>query len=482
MPHARRSTLLVIIGLLLALSACTTSGPALEIGIIADRSTVLGEPLTVSVSVTGAASAAISVSATSSDQNVVPNAGLTASGAGTPFTLTITPSATTTGSATITVTATAGGKSATRAFDVTVAQPFAGPGTELKGLNSEVVGASVAVSSDYLVTGGDEYAYVFWRVGDQWQPMAKLIASDAGAGQGFGGSVAVSGDVIVVGSDTHGGGAAYVFERVGNAWTEVKKLVDPVAAISDSFGRSVAIDGGYIVVGAQNDEYDSVKSGSAFVFTKQDVGGWSLYGKLGPTDPVADDVFGEDVDIDGEYLIVGNYGGNTNGDEAGQATIFRLEASVWAEDDELDPVELEAGDQFGTTVAISGQYALVGAGNDDEAGNDAGAAYVFHRAAGGWSQVDKLLPPNPAPFESFGNSVALDYPYAVIGAYNDDDPVSRAGSAYVFRHDGTEWHLVAELDAPTPTADLHFGYRVDVAGEYLAATTGDGPKLVTFQR
>lgn len=471
---------LLILAALLTLAACDT-GAKHAISVITDQTTTLGEPLTVPVTITGATSA--TVTATSSDQTIVPDVNIDVTGSGTDYTLTITPSATTSGTATITVSAAANGKSVTRAFDVAVEQPFVGSEAELKGLNNEVIGEAVAVSEDYLVAGGIEYAYVFWRVDDEWKPMAKLTASDAGPGQFFGNSVAVSGDVIVVGSDRHGGGAAYVFERVGNSWTEVDKLVDPLPELQDSFGRSVAIDRDTIVVGAQGDENQGVDSGSVFVFTKQDLGGWSLWGKLGPVDPVDSDTLGEEVDIDGTYLIAGNYGHDTpTVDAAGSATIYRLDGGVWTIDDTLSPGELEAGDHFGISVAISGEYALVGSVNDDDAGLNAGAVYVYHRGDSGWTEVDKLTADNAAEHEAFGYNVALDYPYAVVGAYNDDEPVSRAGSAYVYRHDGTTWHLVAELDAPEPKVEERFGWDVDVAGEHLVVMGGEGPIVVAFRR
>ncbi len=474
----RRIRPLVATGLLLALSAC---GSTLTFVPIGDQTVTLGEPVLISVTIVGAQSA--SVNAISSNQNVVPNANIVVTGSDATYDVTITPTSTVTGTTTITITAVAGAATATRSFRFTVREPFTGSGQEVNGTGGELVGSAVAVTWDLLVAGGNEYAFVYSWAGDHWQVMQRLTASDAGPGQNFGGSVAVWGDVIVVGSDTHGGGAAYVFERTGDSWAEVAKLVDHSPATQDRFGRSVAVIGDTVVVGAQGDENEGVTSGSVFVFTKQDVGGWSLWGKLGPQNPIVSDTLGEDVDLDYGHIIAGNYGHNAPGhDNAGSATIYILSGDVWTVDDTLSPTELEASDHFGVSVAISGEYALVGAPNDDDAGLNAGAVYVYHRGVSGWTEVDKLTPANAAPHEAFGYTVALDYPYAVVGAYNDNEPVSRAGSAYVYRHDGAIWHVVAELDAPEPKVEERFGWDVDIAGMHLVASGGEEPNVVGFYR
>src|SRR5690606_26653741 len=110
-----------------------------------------------------------------------------------------------------------------------------------------------------------------------------------------------------------------------------------------------------------------------------------------------------------------------------------------------------------------------------------GAAYVFHRGTEGWSLLDKLVPPDANDHEGFGYRVSLSFPYAVIGAMNDDEPLENAGAAYVFRYDGAEWFLVAELGSPTPVAGGGFGWDVAVADEFvIVSSLGASESVAVF--
>lgn len=486
----RRIVTLSVLTALLALTACTggSGGPAL--GLIADQQTTLGEPIEVQPVIVSNVPDTVTLSASSSNEQVVADAGLVVSGAAANRTLTITPSSTVTGTATVTVTVQDARGQSSRQFAVTVAAPFEQPGEQLLPAEvGDLVGTSVAISDKYAVVGGFEFVYVFERVADEWVEMQKLgFTAQNGIAINFGGAVDVDGERIIVGADGdyEGGdhaGAAFIFELIGGSWVEVKKLTDTLPADFDSFGRSVAIHGDYAFVGAQNDSQNGIQSGSVFVFQDMEIGGWGLLSILTPADAQEDDVFAESVDADGGLLIVGNYGDPARGIEAGSANIFELQNFVWTEVIELAPVELDAGDQFGLSVAIGGNYALVGSYNDDDEGANAGAAYVFHDSGNGWQQVDKLYAPDPTDNDAFGASVDLSYPYAVITAAGDDDPATNAGSVFVFRHDGTTWHLVADLESPAPVASGGFGWDVATNGEFVIASAFNSPRLTAvFER
>src|SRR5690606_2115084 len=122
-------------------------------------------------------------------------------------------------------------------------------------------------------------------------------------------------------------------------------------------------------------------------------------------------------------------------------------------------------------------HALVGAWNDDDGGSNAGAGDVFHAGGTGWQQTTKLTADDAAVNDSFGRSVALDMPYAVIGAETDSGALGNAGAVYVFRFDGTTWHQVAKLASPTPAADAVFGWDVGIAGEHVIASQFGAPQL-----
>ncbi|HJM10187.1 MAG TPA: FG-GAP repeat protein, partial [Candidatus Marinimicrobia bacterium] len=95
------------------------------------------------------------------------------------------------------------------------------------------------------------------------------------------------------------------------------------------------------------------------------------------------------------------------------------------------------GDNFGRSVAISGDYAIAGAPYDDDGGTNSGSAYIFKRSGTEWSQEDKIVASDPAANDVFGISVAISGDYAIVGAHNDDDGGSSSVSAYIMKRRGT---------------------------------------------
>jgi uncharacterized repeat protein (TIGR01451 family) len=225
-------------------------------------------------------------------------------------------------------------------------------------------------------------AYVFVRSGSNWAEQAKLTASDAAAGDNFGISVAISGDTAVVGAfgdNTDAGdlsGSAYVFVRPGSNWAEQAKLTASDAAASDSFGYSVAIDGDTAVVGAPNDSDAGYKSGSAYAFARSG-SSWTEQAKLTAPDAAEFDEFGTSVAVSDDTAVVGAFGDSDAGNSSGSAYVFVRSGSSWTEQAKLTASDAAANDQFGFSVAISGDTAVAGAPNDNEAAFAAGAAYVL---------------------------------------------------------------------------------------------------------
>src|SRR5690606_10651679 len=129
----------------------------------------------------------------------------------------------------------------------------------------------------------------------------------------FGGAVAVDGETIVIGAPRDaqfvtGGGAAYVFELVAGTWVEVLKLTDPVPEVDDAYGTAVAIEGTYAAVGVIRDSQDGIASGSVFMYQHTELTGWSLLAKVRSAVPEAGDQFGSAVAMDAARLVVGSPG------------------------------------------------------------------------------------------------------------------------------------------------------------------------------
>jgi len=344
-------------------------------------------------------------------------------------------------------------------------------------------GTSVAVSGEVAIVGarwdddaglGSGSAYVFQRDeggADNWGEVAKLIASDAAADDRLGTSAAVSGGVAIVGASHHNGvntdtGSAYVFQRdEGGAdnWGEVAKLTASDTAFGDLFGGAVSINGDTAIVGADRKGNDT---GSAYVFQRDEGGAdnWGEVVKLIASDAALGDFFGDSVAVSGELAIVGAPGGDS-------AYIFQRDeggADNWGEVVKLIASDAAEGDAFGTSVALNGEVAIVGASNNDDAGNASGSAYVFQRDEGGadnWGEVAKLMASDAAVDDKFGTSVAVSSELAIVGSPFAED---NSGTAYVFQRDeggADNWGEVEKLTASDAALGDFFGDSVAVSGE-----------------
>ncbi|MEW6073444.1 MAG: FG-GAP repeat protein [Planctomycetota bacterium] len=312
-------------------------------------------------------------------------------------------------------------------------------------------------------------AYVFVRSGTLWSQQAKLHAAGGAAQDEFGRNVAVSGDTALVGAhldDDVGpeAGAAYVFVRSGTAWSQQAKLLAPGGAALDQFGWGVALDGDTALVGAHADDDQGSYSGSAYVFVRSGTT-WSQQAKLLASDGDNDHWFGYAVSIDGDTALVGAWGDDDFGSLSGSAYVFERSGTDWTEKAKLLAADGAAGDYFGFGVSLDGDTALIGAAGDDVGGPWRGSAYVFARTAGIWSQQAKLLAADGAPYDEFGASVSLAGDRALVGSYLDDDFGTDSGAAYVFVRSGTAWSQQAKLLPADGAAGDEFGKGVALAGD-----------------
>ena len=308
--------------------------------------------------------------------------------------------------------------------------------TASDGAASDRFGSSVSISGDHAVVGahgdndngyGSGSAYIFERTGTGWHQASKLTAN---GGFAFGWSVSLSNDCAIVGSP-QGSGAAYIFERSGATWRQVAKLTASDGSASDSFGWSVSISDDYVIVGAIAADAKGDRSGAAYVFERRDAN-WHQAAKLTASDGSALDWFGYSVSISAGHAVVGAYGNDDHGDESGSAYVFGRKATGWSQVTKLTASDGAASDYFGMSVSISGDYAIVGAYRDDDKGFGSGSVYVFERSGARWDEVFKLTARDGAPTDGFGWPVSLCGDYAIVGAYNNDDSGESSGSAYIF--------------------------------------------------
>jgi len=354
--------------------------------------------------------------------------------------------------------------------------------TASDGAVGDYFGYSVSVSGDYAVVGardddngsGSGSAYVFVRSGATWTQQQKLAATDGAASDYFGWSVSIAGDYAIVGAygnDDKGSnsGSAYVFVRSGMTWTQQQKFMASDGAAGDHFGFFVSISGDYAVVGAPG---AGSNQGSVYVFVRSEMT-WTQQQKLTATDGAASDYFGWSVSVSGDYAVVGARD-DDNGSGSGSAYVFVRSGATWTQQQKLTATDGAWDDRFGHSVSISGDYAVVGAFNDGDKGSYSGSAYVFVRSGVMWTQQQKLTASDGAAIDRFGRIVSISGDYAVIGAYSKN---SETGSAYMFVRSGVTWTQQIKLTASDGAAGDYFGASVSVSGDYvIVGAYGDDDK------
>jgi hypothetical protein len=376
-------------------------------------------------------------------------------------------------------------------------------------------GISVAISVDYAIVGANTEdedasggetlanagaAYIFKNIEGTWTHVQKIVASDRSISASFGGSVAISGNYAIVGAhyedeDANGSatlasaGAAYIFKNIEGTWTQVNKIVASDRAATDYFGKAVAISGDYAIIGAHAEDEDAnggatlSSAGSAYIF-KNIEGNWTQVNKVVASDRAANDFFGYSVAISGDFAIVGamqekeDANGNFTFTDAGSAYIFKNITGNWTQVQKIVASDRAAGDYFGISVAISSDYAIVGAEYEDHDENggatlsSAGSAYVFKSNAGIWSQVQKIVASDRGINDTFGYSVAISNNYVIVGARTEDEDVSggatlaETGSAYIFKNVTGVWTQVNKIVASDRGAGDWFGRSVAISGDY----------------
>ena len=316
----------------------------------------------------------------------------------------------------------------------------------------------------------------------------------------FGTSVSVAGNVLVVGTQMHGGnGFAYIYEKnESNSWVHVATFTGP--EFRSYFGASVATNGNTVVIGAyQHDASQGASSGSAWIYEKNTSNNWVQVAIL--EGDSAFDHFGESVDIDGNVMVIGSYYDNDMAPDSGSAYVYeKNESNDWVKVAKLMATDGSAGDQFswGTKgVAVSGNVIVIGSWLKDATATNSGAAYVFEKnTSNTWVHIAQLLPDNYGQSRDngnaddwFGYSVAVSGNVVVIGAYmydSNQQPDWNDGAAYVFeKNQSNDWVQVARLTHPDMERNGYFGSSVSISGNTIivgAYKTGNTGAVYVFQK
>lgn len=233
-------------------------------------------------------------------------------------------------------------------------------------------------------------------------------------------------------------------------WRQTTKLTASDSDGNDFFGQSVALDGPLAVIGAYQDEDpNGFKGGSVYVFAQED-GRWGEEAKLAPSDGGPEKEFGLDVATSGETAVISAWNDdNDNGERAGAAYVFTRADGTWTETAKLTASDGAEGHRFGKGVSIDGDTLVAcspGIHDPFEGGRGVGAAYVFTRSGDTWREEAQLMADDGDEGDIFGDNSAIDGDTVVIGAYGDWDPNGEfGGSAYVFTREGDGWSQQAKL-------------------------------------
>ena len=266
-------------------------------------------------------------------------------------------------------------------------------------------------------------AYIIQRLGTGvWSEEAVLAPGELKAEDGFGSSVAIHGTIAAVGSPGDDGenctsdcnmGAVYVYRKDGGEWVQDIKLTPPGTENNVFFGTSVSIHSDRILIGAPG----KGDGGSAYVYALEGLN-WTLEAILEARDTGSGDDFGQSVSLLGELALIGSPD-NENSDlgRSGSAYLYEFDGSRWLPVQELMASDGANGDDFGASVALSSGYLIIGSPFDDnEFGVNAGSAYLFENSTGDWVESNKLMADESDLSDAFGSSVSISESYAVVGS------------------------------------------------------------------
>jgi hypothetical protein len=303
--------------------------------------------------------------------------------------------------------------------------------------------------------------------GSALEPVADLVAWDGGPGNQFGYAVNVSGDVAVVGANQDNdlgsnSGSAYIFRFDGSSWVQEQKILASDGETGDMFGLDVDISGDVLVVGAPRDDDAAGTAGAMYIF-RYDGESWVEEQKIVPFDGESWDAFGSKVGISGNRVITGSMDDDA-GYNAGAVYLYRFNGDEWVFEDKFVGSDTTPNDYFGADVSIDGPVAMVGAYGDE-------SAYIFRRVSGEWIEEAKLVADDGGTHDEFGRAVDLDGPLAVVGSRNHNNSgtglLDGHGAAYVYRFAGGNWGFDTKLEDENGAAWDKLGHAVAVSGSLV---------------
>ncbi len=336
------------------------------------------------------------------------------------------------------------------------------------------LGSSVAISGDIAVIGapgssGDiGQACLYQRSGESWSLLNCLSPSpESSTVQQFGHAVSISGELLVISAENKQNGqhgVAYIYQRQGGAWLPQAELISPNASSNDKFASTLSISESYIAIGAPG--FSANKAGAVHIF-KSTTSGWIEDKVITPISSFKSANFGASLMLSGEYLIIGD-------DDHGRAHegtgyIYKREEGLWSLQASLKGGDITKSANFATSVAISKNYAVIGAKSENnpliKKHKKSGAVYIYKRSDKLWNSQAKLLASDAQQGDNFGSSVAISGDYLLIGAEKNS---SAKGATYLFQNKGDVWTEVFKFEADDAKQLDNFGHAIAIDQDYIA--------------
>lgn len=347
--------------------------------------------------------------------------------------------------------------------------------SEISGEPFNQFGSTVSIAGDYILAGapGQENdkgkACIFKRVGKNWNLQLCLAAttSENSTITQFGKSVSLTEDQAIIGAfqqNTGKIGAAYVFERQGDSWGQTMEFLDPYTQVNGNFGSAVSISSNIAVIGAYSQA--ASKKGKVHIYKKTE-STWEPDIIITSNSPTKSRRFGSSIMLSDDHLIIGDY---ENGPQhEGSAYIYKHSDGIWTLKKTLKGGTITRNGDYGISVAISDNYAIVGAMSENHPTSKSkkkiGAAYVYRREGEHWHHQAKLVPIDISKNDNFGLSVSISGNHIIIGTEKDN---ASQGSTYLYKNTQGVWEESFTFQAEDGNAQDQFGHAISISGDYLA--------------
>jgi choice-of-anchor B domain-containing protein len=371
------------------------------------------------------------------------------------------------------------------------AQSFAGASARAMG----AFGAAVLVLEDQVLVGEPANTlrpgiiYIYRKSGSTWMESGELRASDAERADGFGAALATNGTTLAVAATNRadGRGAIYFLERSGNAWRETSRLTRTDATPGDGFGAALAMTDDLLFVGTPL--ADSAR-GTVVVYRRSQ-NGWAESARIALPTRTPQDLFGASLATDGQRVFVGVPGLDQR---AGAVIVYADQGGTWTEAGRLATQDLQADARFGTAIDFANGVAIVSA---PTIASGAGAVFGFRETNGTWSQIGRVDSPDGPPAGGqrggaggggrrgggggFGVDVAFDGARAWIGSPGS----GQGGAAFVIDVDANNWtpERVARAEGePRDRFGQVLAARQNIAAVALLGDDNNAGTVAIFER